>query len=133
MPDIEITIGSRKFEVACQAGEEQFLRAAAKMIDDEASVLEKHINNLTESRMLLMSGLMLADKVSGIDEKTKASEQKIAELEAEIDALKTAGPQMVEVPVIPASVTDTLAEIAARAEAIAAEVEGKATEEGTSQ
>ena len=35
-------------------------------------------------------------------------------------------PERIEVPVIPDSVTDTLAEIAARAEALAAAVEEKA-------
>ena len=36
MPDIEITIGDRKFYVACRPGEEHFLNAAAKMLDSEA-------------------------------------------------------------------------------------------------
>ncbi|MFN6951656.1 MAG: cell division protein ZapA, partial [Albidovulum sp.] len=39
MPEVLITIGGRQFEVACQDGEEHFLRAAAKMLDAEASAL----------------------------------------------------------------------------------------------
>ena len=123
MPDVMITIGSRSFEVACQEGEEHFLKAAAAMLDTEAAVLVSQISNLTESRMLLMSGLMLADKTAGMEDKVKLTERRVAELEREIEALKNAGPQKVEVPVVPASVTDTLAEIAARTEAMAASVE----------
>jgi len=123
MPDVTITIGSRSFEVACQEGEEHFLKSAAAMLDTEASVLVSQISNLTESRMLLMSGLMLADKTAGMEDKVKLTERRVAELERELEALKNAEPQKVEVPVVPASVTDTLAEIAARTEAMAASVE----------
>ena len=123
MPDVMITIGSRSFEVACQEGEEHFLKSAAAMLDTEASVLVSQISNLTESRMLLMSGLMLADKTAGMEDKVKLPERRVAELERELEALKNAEPQKVEVPVVPAAVTDTLAEIAARTEAMAASVE----------
>ncbi|MCK0142301.1 cell division protein ZapA [Aliiroseovarius sp. F20344] len=125
MPDVTITIGGRSFEVACQEGEEHFLKSAAAMLDTEASVLVSQISNLTESRMLLMSGLMLADKTAGMEDKVKLTEQRVAELERELDALKNAEPQKVEVPVVPAAVTDTLAEIAARAESMAASVEDR--------
>ncbi|UWQ13452.1 cell division protein ZapA [Aliiroseovarius sp. M344] len=127
MPDINITIGSRNFDVACQEGEEHFLISAAKMLDNEAAVLVGQMSNLTESRMLLMAGLMLADKTAGLEDKVKLADKKIADMEAQIYALQNAAPQKVEVPVIPDAVTDTLAEIAARAEAMAAEVEGRAS------
>ena len=127
MPDINITIGSRNFDVACQEGEEHFLITAAKMLDNEAAVLVGQMSNLTESRMLLMAGLMLADKTAGLEDKVKLADKKIADMEAQIYALQNAAPQKVEVPVIPDAVTDTLAEIAARAEAMAAEVEGRAS------
>jgi cell division protein ZapA len=128
MPDVTITIGGRNFEVACQEGEEHFLKSAAAMLDTEASVLTAQIKHLTEGRMLLMAGLMLADKTAAMDDKAKAAEAKLAEVQAELDALKAAPapePEKVEVPVIPDVVTDTLAELAARAEAVAASVEEK--------
>ncbi|MHA6266900.1 cell division protein ZapA [uncultured Aliiroseovarius sp.] len=127
MPDVTITIGNRTFDVACQEGEEHFLNAAAAMLNAEASVLVNQMSNLTESRLLLMSGLMLADKTAGMEDKVKLADKRMAELEAELHALKNAAPQKVEVPVIPDAVTDTLAEIAARAEAVAAEVEERAS------
>lgn len=130
MPDINVSIGNRSFDVACQEGEEHFLTTAAKLLDNEASILVSQMSNLTESRMLLMAGLMLADKTAGMEDKVKLAEQKVADLEAQIYALQNAAPQKVEVPVIPDAVTDTLAEIAARAEAMAAEVEEKAKANG---
>ena len=124
MPDVTITIGGRNFEVACQDGEEHFLEAAAAMLDNEASLLTSQIANLTEARMLLMAGLMLADKTAGMEDNLRIAEAKLERAQEEIEALK-ANPVQVEVPVIPDAVTDTLAEIAARAEAMAASIEDK--------
>ena len=73
-----------------------------------------------------VAGLLLADKTAATDDKAQAAEAKLAEVQAELDALKDAPapePEKVEVPVIPDVVTDTLAELAARAEAVAASVE----------
>lgn len=122
MPDVKITIGNRDFEVACQEGEEHFLRSAAAMLDIEAKTLVSQIRHLTESRLLLMSGLMLADKTAGLDDTLKVAEARIAELEAALAAAQASGGE----GTVPDQVTDTLAEIAARAEAIAAVVEEKA-------
>lgn len=128
MPEVEIHIGGRAFEVSCQEGEEHYLQSAAKMLDEEAAVLSKAIGRLPEARMLLMAGLMLADKTAGAADKVAELEAKLAEKDAEIDALKSAPapePERIEVPVIPQIVNDTLAELAARAEALASDVEEK--------
>ena len=129
MPEVQITIGGRSFEVACQEGEESFLQSAAALLDNEASTLVSQIGRLPEARMLLMAGLMLADKTAGVEDKLRELEAKLAEQEKELDALRNAPapePQKVEVPTIPVEVSETLAELAARAEALAAEVEEKA-------
>ena len=128
MPQIEIEIGGRSFEVACQEGEEHYLRAAAAMLDEEASVLASQIGRIPEARMLLMAGLMLADKTAGLQDKLREAEDKLAERDAELKQLRDTPPpepERIEVPVVPDEVTDTLAEIAARAEALAETVDGK--------
>ncbi|NDK34731.1 cell division protein ZapA [Rhodovulum sulfidophilum] len=128
MPNIEIIIGGRSFEVACQPGEEPYLAAAARTLDVEASVLSEQNGRLPETRLLLMSGLMLADKTVGLEERLKGLEAKLAEASARIEAMETAPrpePERVEVPVIPASVGESLADLAARAEALASQVEEK--------
>ena len=128
MPEVNVEIGGRNFEVSCQEGEEHYLHAAAKMLDDEAQVLAAQIGRIPESRMLLMAGLMLADKTAGMQDKLREAEDKMAEKDAELARLRDAPapePQRVEVPVVPTEVTDTLAEIAARAEAMAETVDGK--------
>ena len=126
--EVSISIGERTFEVACQEGEQQYLQAAAKMLDTEAQVLVSSIGRMPESRLLLMSGLMLADKTAVLEERVKEAEDVIAGLQDEIAALKAAPkpePKTVEVPVIPDSIAENLAELAARAEALAAAVTEK--------
>lgn len=129
MPEVTITIGGRSFEVACQNGEEHFLHAAAAMLDTEARVLSDQIGRLPESRMLLMAGLMLADKTAGLEDRVRELEDKVVGLEGERDRLRDQpkpDPERIEVPVVPAALVDTLAELAARAESVANEVEEKA-------
>lgn len=127
MPEIKVSIGGREFEVACQAGEEHYLRTAAKLLDDEAQVLSEQVGRLPEARMLLMAGLMLADKTASVEDRAAEIQAQLDEREAELSSLRqtAAEPEKVEVPVVPQSVTDTLAELAARAEALAASVEEK--------
>ena len=129
MPEVRITIGGRPYDVACQEGEEAFLHAAAAMLEAEAKVLAGQAGRIPETRMLLMAGLMLADRTAGLEDQLRAAEARIAEREAEIAELRARPlpvPERIEVPVIPMAVTDTLAELAARAEALAAEAEDRA-------
>ena len=127
MTEVSLSIGGRDFRVGCEPGEEPNLKQAAALLDAEAQVLEKSIGRVPESRMLLMAGLMLADKTASVEDRVADVQARLAEREAEIAELREAAatPEKVEVPVVPQSVTDTLAELAARAEALAASVEEK--------
>jgi cell division protein ZapA len=133
MPEVTIKIGGRDFAVACQEGEEHYLRSAAEYLDTEASALTAQIGRLPESRMLLMAGLMLADKTAGLEEQLRAAEARLGTQEAELEGLRNAAtpePERIEVDVIPESVVESLAEIAARTEALAEAVEEKAAAAG---
>ena len=128
MPEVTIHIGGRGFEVSCQAGEEVFLQAAAQMLDDEAQVLADQLGRMPESRMLLMAGLMLADKTAATTDKVKALEAQLAQAQADLQQARSMPqpePERIEVAVVPPSVTDTLSELAARAEALASLIEEK--------
>ena len=121
MPEETITIGGKQFEVACRDGEETFLHAAAGMLDTEAQALIAQIGRVPEARMLLMAGLMLADKTAAVEDRLRAAEAELDALRDETAKLKSARatPQRVEVPVVPVEVAETMAELAARAEALA--------------
>ena len=79
MPEVAINIGDKKFTVKCQPGEESALEAAASLLNDEAAFLISEIGQLSEQKMLLMSGLMLADKMATQSEKLAKSEIALEE------------------------------------------------------
>lgn len=133
MPEVEIEIGGRPYTVACKEGEEEYLRAAARMLDTEATVILGQIGRMTSDRMLLMAGLMLADKTAALEDDVKdlqariaaqekalrSAEERLADRARRIAELQEAGPRTE----LPDSVTDGLAELAARAEALAEALE----------
>jgi cell division protein ZapA len=134
MPEVQIEIGGRGYTVACQDGEEGFLRAAAKLLDTEATVVLGQIGRMPSDRMLLMAGLMLADKtaaqedelkslqarIAAQDKALRSAEERLADRARRIAELQEAGPRTE----LPARLTDGLAELAARAEALADDMEG---------
>ncbi len=112
MPELEIEIGGRAFRVACQPGEEDFLRAAAAVLDAEAQPLTAQMGKLPEARLLLMAGLMLADRTAAIEDELRALRARAGEVaRGHADA-------------------SALAELAARAEALADLVEERAAAAG---
>ena len=128
MPQVEITIGGRNFEVACQEGEQQFLFTAAEMLDVEASSLSKQVGRMPESRMLLMAGLLLADRTAGLEDKVRQAEGKLAEAQAKLEkAAIQVGVESTAVPVMSTEIIEIMNSIATRVEKIADEVECRAT------
>jgi cell division protein ZapA len=127
MPQVEITIGGRQFEVACQAGEEAFLRSAAALLDAEASALSDQMGRMPEARMLLMAGLLLADKASSLEERLRQAEVRVSALEAEMAErprtievpVEVPVEVRIEVPVIPPEVRQLFNDVADETEALA--------------
>lgn len=128
MPDVEIAIGGKLFSVSCQEGEEIYLQSAAVLLDGEAQVLADQLGRMTAERMLLMAGLMLSDKTVGLEEDLRRVEAELKEQRHMVDQLRSMPapePERIEVPMIPPSVAEALAELAAQAESVADEVEAK--------
>ena len=76
--------------MACQDGEEHFLHSAAKLLDTEAQSLLSQIGRMPEARMLLMAGLLLADKTAGTEDRVRTLEKRIGSLQAELETAKEA-------------------------------------------
>ena len=91
MPEFAINIGDKKFTVTCQLGEESALEAAASLLNDEASFLVSEIGHLSEQKLLLMSGLMLADKMTSQSEKLVKIERALEEALTKVTTLEDNG------------------------------------------
>ena len=127
MPEVSIKVGGRSFKVACNEGDEHLVLAAAEMLDAEAA--SSGTGQLQDSRMLLMAGLMLADKTAGMRrqladmrKRAESAEEKLAQL----PKAAAPGPDGAEASAMPRDVIDSLVAIAERAEELAASVEKRA-------
>jgi len=63
MPDVKLSIAGRDYFVACNAGEEQRLLELGALVDATALEVAGGARGLTETRALLFSALLLADKL----------------------------------------------------------------------
>ena len=63
MAEVDLTIAGRQYRVACRAGEEDSLRAAAGLIDAKSLEALAGLGTLSEARQLLFASLLLADQL----------------------------------------------------------------------
>ncbi|MEO0823206.1 MAG: cell division protein ZapA [Pseudomonadota bacterium] len=81
MAEVTIEIAGRSYRVGCAPGEEEHLASLAHRIDAEAEKLQRGMGALPETRLLLMSALMVSDRLSDAQKQIVRLEQKLAELE----------------------------------------------------
>jgi cell division protein ZapA len=94
MAQIDVTIAGRSYPLACRDGEEAHLTALAAHLQAKADELASALGTMSEPRLLLMAGILVADELS---ELRKASghpdlsrlEALAARAEALADALET--------------------------------------------
>jgi len=60
---VDLTIAGRTYQVACREGEEDNLRAAARLVDGKAREALAGLGTLSEARQFLFAALLLADQM----------------------------------------------------------------------
>jgi len=60
---VDLTIAGRVYPVACREGEEENLRAAAKLVDGKSREALAGLGTLSEARQFLFASLLLADQL----------------------------------------------------------------------
>jgi cell division protein ZapA len=64
---VDLTIAGRTYQVACREGEEDNLRAAARLVDGKSREALAGLGTLSEARQFLFASLLLADQL--VDDK----------------------------------------------------------------
>ena len=80
MTELEISIGGRIFSVACDNEEQEKVKEAAALINEEADSIQSQLGRLPESKMLLLSALMIADRLVDVECESKAFKEKSEDL-----------------------------------------------------
>lgn len=64
MAQVTITINSREYAIACEDGQEFRILQLSRLLDEKAKLLTDGTNQISESMLLAMVGLLLADELS---------------------------------------------------------------------
>lgn len=72
MGQVIVLIGGRNYPLACRDGDEAHLAELAAMIESKTGGLTASIGAMSEPRMLLMAGLLIADELFEARQQTGA-------------------------------------------------------------
>jgi cell division protein ZapA len=106
MAQIDVTINSRQYRIACDDGQEAHIAKLAEYVDQRVAELVSAVGQVGEARLLVMASLLIADELS--------------ELFAELKAKGEGGETVARAEASLAAMTEALA---ARIETIAARLE----------
>ena len=70
---IDLNIAGRTYQVACREGEEENLRAAARLVDGKSREALAGLGTLSEARQFLFASLLLADQLIDKNPETAAA------------------------------------------------------------
>ncbi len=81
MANVVVSVAGRPYTMQCPDGEEDHLQELASLLDSEVTRIRQSVGSIGDIRLLVMSGLMVADRLS-------ESLRKISALEEQAQALK---------------------------------------------
>ena len=81
MANVVVTVADRPYTMQCPDGEEEHLRELARLLDMEVQRIRQSVGSVGDIRMLVMAGLMVADRLS-------ESVRRIESMESEVKMLR---------------------------------------------
>jgi len=101
MPQVNVSIAGRSYLIACGEGEEAHLGELAAALDARAQQLGTSIGQVSDARLLVMTGLVMSDELSAAQTKLGERDAEIARLRAELasaaESLEKAEERLAEV------------------------------------
>lgn len=83
MGQVVVEVNDRPYTMNCSDGEEEHLMELAQLLDSEVSTIKRSVGQVGDIRLLMMAGLVIADKLS-------EALRKIEGLQDEVQGLKSA-------------------------------------------
>lgn len=68
MAQVEITINSKNYRIACEDGQESRIASLANMVDSHVKDLVDQIGQIGDTRLLVMASLLIADELVDLRE-----------------------------------------------------------------
>ncbi len=88
MTEVDLIIGGRSFVIACEEDEQEKVKEAAELINTEAEEIQTQLGRLPESKMLLLSALMISDRLIDLEVEIKALNKSFENLELSLKNYK---------------------------------------------
>ncbi len=126
MAEIDVTVCGRSYRLGCEDGQERRLAALAGALDAEARAVASQTGAMSESKVLLMAALVLADRADETEAALAAAQARLAQaeaLEAELAALRDRARPAPGTPALDPAAAAALSDAVARLEALAGAAE----------
>jgi cell division protein ZapA len=81
MAQVNVTINSRQYRMACEDGQEEHLMQLAKDIDERIENLRGNFGEVGDSRLTVMAALTVADDLTEAGKKIRRLEEELAALQ----------------------------------------------------
>ena len=88
MSEVEISVGGRRYTIACNPGEEKDVLLASEKLDKEADHIVKSIGKVADVKLLLMAGLMIAGRQKTVEKEVSIKSEEISELQNSLLTIK---------------------------------------------
>jgi cell division protein ZapA len=82
MPEVTVDVAGRSYRLGCGADEEEHLTGLAEMLDAEARGLVRQFGQMSEGRLLMMTALMIADRLGEAQGQAHQTEQRLTQAES---------------------------------------------------
>ena len=78
MAQVSVTINGRRFNMACEDGQEEHLLALAREFDERIAGLRSKFGEIGDTRLTVMAALTVADELAEISVRVKRLEEELA-------------------------------------------------------
>lgn len=80
MAHVIVQVNGRPYTMQCPDGEEGHLKELAALLDSEVTRVKTSVGSVGDIRLLVMAGLMVADRLSEATEKIEALDEQVQAL-----------------------------------------------------
>lgn len=118
MGQVVVEVNGRPYTMQCSDGQEEHLKELAQLIDSEVGAIKRSVGQVGDIRLLLMSGLVIADRLAEALKKIEELQDQVAGLRESRNGMKKQGAELED------QVAERIEAAARRLEALASERAG---------
>jgi cell division protein ZapA len=96
MAQVDIEVNGRTYQVGCEDGQEAHLKDLAAIIDKQVRQVGEDVGQLGETRLMLMSALLMADELSEVRRRLALSQADLTRLQGEHTRVEQKAVQLLE-------------------------------------